>query len=157
MIINHNDYVDDILVEKLIMALNTTNEEELITVYLSTKGGDNGIYETVLHLVNSNPERFHFIFYRLCYSNGFRLAINLKCKKSSLLGIAVMCHQSYFEGRTFLDNKNDLPKVLIKEYKLEHNRILKEVLPYLTPDQLVEFNKGEDFYMPSVQFRKILK
>lgn len=157
MIINHDDLVENGLFEKLSDALNVLQEDELIVVYLSTKGGANAHYEIILDLVNKHSNRFMFIFYGDCLSNGFRLAINLKCKKSCLQGITVMAHQSSYSGFVFLDGGTSPPAVIKKEYLIEYKRILREVSRVLTPSQIKEFKNMEDVYISYNQFKKIIK
>lgn len=157
MIVNHDDLIENGLFEKLIDALNVLQEGETIVVYLSTKGGSNAHYEIILDLVNKHIDRFMFIFYGDCLSNGFRLALNLKCKKSCLQGITVMAHQSSYSGFVFLDGGTTLPPIIKKEYLIEYKRILKEVSSALTTSQIKEFKNMEDVYISYNQFKKIIK
>lgn len=157
MIINHDDLINNDLIEKILYAINNIREDEMVIVYLSSKGGENSRYNIVLDIVNNYSDKFVFIFNGICFSNAFRLAMNLKCKKSYLGNISVMCHQSYFDSTVHLDGKVILPNVLKPEYKKEYNTLLREVSKHLTKDQLKDYKLGEDVYIPVSQFKKIIK
>jgi len=66
---NENFYKD--FLEKLTKAINESNPEEVIEIYLHSNGGSTAIKEAVTNIINTNPEKFTLVGYEYLASSAF--------------------------------------------------------------------------------------
>lgn len=83
---------DKDFIEKLAKAINESNPEEVIEMYLHSNGGSTAIKEAVTDIINANPEKFTLVGYEYLASSAFNLFIKAKCRKKLLPGTIGMYH-----------------------------------------------------------------
>ena len=85
-----NEYFEAPMLEKLAEACNKPDEK--ISIYLNSRGGRVSILKAVLHIINSDPERFILVGYHNLSSCAFDLYMKAKCQKEILEGTIGMYH-----------------------------------------------------------------
>ena len=89
IILDEEDF-EKAMLEKITEAYNKT--EDVITMYLNSRGGRVSVLKVLLHLVNSNPERFYLVGFHNLSSCAFEFYMKAKCKKEILEGTIGMYH-----------------------------------------------------------------
>ena len=90
-----NDEIDYELFEKIASFLDKYDENEVLAIWLSSRGGDCSVTEAIRDLLESD-ERVVLIAYDMISSSALDLFLSTNCAKTLTDGTVACFHKSFF-------------------------------------------------------------
>lgn len=147
LIFDNEDFEAPIL-QKLAEACNT--EKEKISIYLNSRGGRVSVLKALLHIINSNPERFELVGFHNLSSCAFEFYMKAKCKKEILEGTIGMYHLGVTE-LNYTDKMKlayDCDIAVVERKKKYHLPEIKQLMKdcEFTKKETKKILEGQDLY-----------
>ena len=157
MIIYLNKHFDDECVEEFINKVNSSENYQDITVYLSSYGGEVSVTPILRDIIQKY--QMNLIACSEIYSSALDLFLTTNTPRSVLDDSLGMYHKTFMDIKVSTEFKpQELNKSLVSIWKTEPecDKLVRQFLD-LSTKQLKRFNKGEDIYLNHKQLRKALK
>jgi len=157
MIIYLNKHFDDECVEEFINKVNSSENYQDITVYLSSYGGAVTVTPILRDIIQKY--QMNLIACSEIYSSALDLFLTTNTPRTVLDDSLGMYHKTFMDIKVSTEFKpQELNKSLVKIWTQEPecDKLVRQFLD-LTPKQLKRFNKGEDIYLNHKELRKALK
>jgi hypothetical protein len=157
MIIYLNKHFDDECVEEFINKVNSSENYQDITVYLSSYGGKVTVTPILRDIIQKY--QMNLIACSEIYSSALDLFLTSNTPRSVLDETVGLFHKTHMNINVHTNLKHtETNNSLLKIWKTEPecDKLVRQFLD-LTPKQLKRFNKGEDIYLNHKELRKALK
>lgn len=161
MIVQISGNIDNDSVEKLINATNSTEIDDRVIIYISSRGGNYEAMEAMLHLINSTKNKYELVAFGSICSCAFELFFRAKCVKSFAYGCIGMYHQASLniiineKGRTEYKEDEAKKKHLESYIALETTNLCNNL--NLTKSEILNIKKGNDVWFSNNRMNEILK
>jgi hypothetical protein len=159
MIINLSGEINSDLLEKLILGINNLKEGEKALLYLNSVGGDVGIYEAMVDIININAHRLELIAYNQICSAAFNLFYEINCPKGMTKSTIGMAHSAY--GYIGMKGKNKAVGVADEAFLLSLDKAVERDIKFykklgFTALELKSIKEGKDLWFQNERLETFL-
>ena len=147
--------------EKLVGIYNSLGEDETLTLYFSSEGGENSVGNAMIHLINENADRTKIVAFRGLYSYAFMIFFAVKCQKEIMDYTIAMYHLTripavpIYEGNVTANDESLLHAL----HNLRDFSLLNQVskLVKFTKKELDFIKSNKDFFVPKERLVEMLE
>ena len=159
MILKLEGEINEELFNLLVDAHNNCPYEDVLTVYFSSDGGDLGVTEAIIDLINESEKIDIIKAYGGLFSGGFFIPMLVK-KPVEFLNYSVgMIHTAWFPSAPIYGNKeiHKHSKELYEEMFKSCNTLIDTIenLKILNKTELKRFKNNEDVYLSVDRLREM--
>ena len=153
-----NDEIDYELFEKIASFLDKYDENEVLAIWLSSRGGVCSVTEAIRDLLESD-ERVVLIAYDMISSSALDLFLSTNCAKTLTDGTVACFHKSFYPTvKVIKDSRTPMfgrQESLVGEIYRSESDTDKHVKNFLSDEELESYEKGEDIWLNYQRLKEI--
>ena len=153
-----NDEIDYELFEKIAAFLDKYDENEVLAIWLCSKGGDCSVTEAIRDLLESD-ERVVLIAYDMISSSALDLFLSVNCAKTLTDGTIACFHKSFYPSiKVLKDNRTPFfgrQEKLVGEVFRSEVDSDEHIKKFLSKEELEDYEKGEDIWLNYQRLKEI--
>lgn len=153
-----NDEIDYELFEKIASFLDKYDENEVLAIWLSSRGGDCSITEAIRDLLESD-ERVVLIAYDMISSSALDLFLSTNCAKTLTDGTVACFHKSFYPTvKVIKDSRTPMfgrQESLVGEIYRSESDTDEHVKKFLSDEEIELYEKGEDIWLNYQRLKEI--
>lgn len=153
-----NDEIDYGLFEKIASFLDKYDENEVLAIWLSSRGGDCSVTEAIRDLLESD-ERVVLIAYDMISSSALDLFLSTNCAKTLTDGTVACFHKSFYPTvKVIKDSRTPMfgrQESLVGEIYRSESDTDEHVKNFLSDEEIELYEKGEDIWLNYQRLKEI--
>ena len=153
-----NDEIDYELFEKIASFLDKYDENEVLAIWLSSRGGDCSITEAIRDLLESD-ERVVLVAYDMISSSALDLFLSTNCAKTLTDGTVACFHKSFYPTvKVIKDSRTPMfgrQESLVGEIYRSESDTDEHVKKFLSDEEIELYEKGEDIWLNYQRLKEI--
>lgn len=153
-----NDEIDYELFEKIASFLDKYDENEVLAIWLSSRGGVCSVTEAIRDLLESD-ERVVLVAYDMISSSALDLFLSTNCAKTLTDGTVACFHKSFYPTvKVIKDSRTPMfgrQESLVGEIYRSESYTDKHVKKFLSDEELESYEKGEDIWLNYQRLKEI--
>ena len=153
-----NDEIDYELFEKIASFLDKYDENEVLAIWLSSRGGDCSVTEAIRDLLESD-ERVVLVAYDMISSSALDLFLSTNCAKTLTDGTVACFHKSFYPTvKVIKDSRTPMfgrQESLVGEIYRSESDTDKYVKKFLSDEEIELYEKGEDIWLNYQRLKEI--
>lgn len=153
-----NDEIDYELFEKIASFLDKYDENEVLAIWLSSRGGDCSVTEAIRDLLESD-ERVVLIAYDMISSSALDLFLSTNCAKTLTDGTVACFHKSFYPTvKVIKDSRTPMfgrQESLVGEIYRSESDTDEHVKKFLSDEEIELYEKGEDIWLNYQRLKEI--
>lgn len=153
-----NDEIDYELFEKIASFLDKYDENEVLAIWLSSRGGDCSVTEAIRDLLESD-ERVVLVAYDMISSSALDLFLSTNCAKTLTDGTVACFHKSFYPNvKVIKDSRIPMfgrQESLVGEIYRSESDTDEHVKKFLSDEELESYEKGEDIWLNYQRLKEI--
>lgn len=153
-----NDEIDYELFEKIASFLDKYDENEVLAIWLSSRGGDCSVTEAIRDLLESD-ERVVLVAYDMISSSALDLFLSTNCAKTLTDGTVACFHKSFYPTvKVIKDSRTPMfgrQESLVGEIYRSESDTDEHVKKFLSDEEIELYEKGEDIWLNYQRLKEI--
>lgn len=153
-----NDEIDYELFEKIASFLDKYDENEVLAIWLSSRGGDCSVTEAIRDLLESD-ERVVLIAYDMISSSALDLFLSTNCAKTLTDGTVACFHKSFYPTvKVIKDSRTPMfgrQESIVGEIYRSESDTDEHVKKFLSDEEIELYEKGEDIWLNYQRLKEI--
>ena len=153
-----NDEIDYELFEKIASFLDKYDENEVLAIWLSSRGGDCSVTEAIRDLLESD-ERVVLVAYDMISSSALDLFLSTNCAKTLTDGTVACFHKSFYPTvKVIKDSRIPMfgrQESLVGEIYRSESDTDEHVKKFLSDEEIELYEKGEDIWLNYQRLKEI--
>ena len=153
-----NDEIDYELFEKIASFLDKYDENEVLAIWLSSRGGDCSVTEAIRDLLESD-ERVVLVAYDMISSSALDLFLSTNCAKTLTDGTVACFHKSFYPTvKVIKDSRTPMfgrQESLVGEIYRSESDTDNHVKKFLSDEEIELYEKGEDIWLNYQRLKEI--
>lgn len=153
-----NDEIDYELFEKIASFLDKYDENEVLAIWLSSRGGACSVTEAIRDLLESD-ERVVLIAYDMISSSALDLFLSTNCAKTLTDGTVACFHKSFYPTvKVIKDSRTPMfgrQESIVGEIYRSESDTDEHVKKFLSDEEIELYEKGEDIWLNYQRLKEI--
>ena len=153
-----NDEIDYELFEKIASFLDKYDENEVLAIWLSSRGGDCSITEAIRDLLESD-ERVVLVAFDMISSSALDLFLSTNCAKTLTDGTVACFHKSFYPTvKVIKDSRTPMfgrQESIVGEIYRSESDTDEHVKKFLSDEEIELYEKGEDIWLNYQRLKEI--